>query len=428
MKRIQEGIIFILLSAIWLQPITMRAAQWDGYDLKQGKYERIDKLEKESYGSQDEWIQSGNFYYEFLDTQKEYITIRKIKSKAVKNGKLIIPEKIDGHSVLGIGVWNWFWEKALGLDGFFCVLDDPNTVRKIVLPKGLEYLGNNSFQGCQELTHIALPDSLVIIADSAFFGCVNIEEMEFPPGVYVPSGVFGSSYAMTFHPRKAVIYSDSLMGYMDSWFLPGDETELHIRRNKKDSYFLRPLPGYIKKLYVDKTLSKFQFELAYDENSNLLNYNIKKLIMNGKETELKLPKDVNKLPVPLLSNVYQNSAVKGLYTVKGAKAIKEVRKYKIPYYWKTAGKAKKVKAGKTNGRYAADWGKVKTILHKNEYKFSKKKSSWNWKKTKTPVKTIYKVYGKKKKNGSYKFIRETKKTTIKSKYKYIKAVPVKAWD
>lgn len=424
MKRIQESIIFILLSAIWLQPITMRAAQWDGYDLKQGKYERIDKLEKESYGSQDEWIQSGNFYYEFLDTQKEYITIRKIKSKAVKNGKLIIPEKIDGHSVLGIGVWNWFWEKALGLDGFFCVLDDPNTVRKIVLPKGLEYLGNNSFQGCQELTHIALPDSLVIIADSAFFGCVNIEEMEFPPGVYVPSGVFGSSYAMTFHPRKAVIYSDSLMGDMDSWFLPGDKTELHIRRHKKDSYFLRPLPGYIKKLYVDKALLKFQFELAYDENSNLLDYDIKKLIMNGKETELKLPKDVNELPVPLHFNYYWNSAVKGLYTVKGAKAIKEVRKYKIPYYWKTAGKAKKVKGKKKDGVYLANWKKIKTTACKHFFSMGKDR----WTITKTPVKTVYKVYGKTKKNGSYKFIRKTKKTTIKSKYRYIKAAALKAWE
>lgn len=47
---------------------------------------------------------------------------------------------------------------------------------------------------------------------------------------------------------------------------------------------------------------------------------------------------------------------------------------------------------------------------------------------KSPVQTVYKVYGKKKKKGSYRLFMTTKKKNIQSKYKYIKAAAVKEWD
>lgn len=419
MKKVKKIIIWILSLSISIQSFTVQAFYGDEKkSLKPGIYQNFDNLDDLS-SSQEEWIQSGAYFYEFIDSQKRYIIIRKIKSEAIQpDGTLKIPSEIAGCKVL----WIRGDEKA--------AVETPSPIRKLILPEGLEVLGKYSFYGCRNLVKISLPESLARIHMFALEGCVKLKRLLFPQGIYVNRYAFGES--ITCYPKKMILYSNSIISF-DSLsgilFPAGAQTELDIRYYKKTNYCYK-IQGYINRLRVDKKLSKLQLEMGYhrvdDSAPSILDYDVKKLIINGKNTKLKLSENVGGELLQYINDSWNwnwNSAVKGLYTVKGAKAIKEARKYKIPYCWKTAGKTKKVKAKKKDGVYLANWKKGKTTVCKHFFSTGKDK----WKIKKTSVKTVYKVYGKKK-DGSYKFIKTTKKRSIKSGYKYIKAVPVKEWD
>ena len=443
-KTIAVIIALSLTFASFLQP---RAPVWANVDKSETKYfkpgiwQTLDNLENLSSNPED-WIESGNYCYEFLDSQKKYITIRDFWGTVSSDGILTIPEKIDGYKVLGVGtwpakvgalpedqkhIWSWGREKI--------VMQENPLIRKIVLPEGLEFLGGDSFRNCYNMKEIYLPDSLVAIADGALSCATDLEKIEFPQGVYVDKAAFGGPYSGNgcslslggAHPLKMVLYSNCHIAFdTDSYiaFPKGKKTELEIRYCEGKNYYYA-LQGYITKLCVDKKLSEFQLEMGLGvcdtDNPPLLDYYVTKLIMNGKNTKLKLSKYVN--------DVFPNGGLKGLYTVEGAASIKEVKKYNVPSYWKTTGKAREIKGKKMDstekkGMYQAGWRKIKTNICKYWYNLSKGK----WTSKKTPAQTVYKVYGKKKKSDSYQLIKTTKKRSIQSKYKYIKVVPVKEWE
>ena len=468
MLRIKRIYIFLLIFAVFVPSMKIQAAYRDTQGkvhLKPGIYQTLDKLEKskddlakEFTEGPSEWVKSGYYSYEFLDSQKKYITIRKIDPEAVQGRRLVIPKEIDGHQVLGVGLWtDWVvagfeecyrmmerkkditglvppeWLEIFGYDVCYSMVEqDLVDLTEIVLPEGLEFIGALSFYRYLSVKKISFPNSLVVIRTRALYDC-PIGEMELPPGVYVENGALDGSGidigegdddngGLPFHgcsPRKITMYSDSLVSFSNTWFADWGCAQLHIRYYEKDSYSL-DLPGYIEKLYIDKKLMKFRLGMAYknvsEEDGRREDYQVRKLIINGRNTKLELYKRK--------SDVMLFRSVKGLYTAKGAASIKGAKKYGIPSYWKTAGKAKEVKAKKKNGSYQANWKKIKTTVCK--YYFSSNKDKWATKKT--PVKTVYKVYGKKIKNGSYQLIKTTKKRSIKSKYKYIKAVPVREWE
>ena len=444
-KTIAVILVLSLAIAALLQPRTPVQAHVEDFYVplfKPGIWQTLDNLEKLSNNPED-WIESGNYCYEFLDSQKKYITIRDFWKIDSPGSALTIPGEIDGHKVLGVGTWPTNSEEVPKYQmhkwsrGFErIVMQDKPIIKEIILPEGLEFLGSDSFYDCYNLEKIYLPDSLVVIADKALSCATDLREIEFPQGVYVDSAAFGGEHKGTHtgagcvsHPLKMVLYSNS---YVDLHYgsyisFPRDKnTELDIRYHDNKSYYYE-LRGYIKKLRVDKRLSSFQLEMEFEDDAHshltILDYYVTKLIMNGKNTKLKLSAYVNDLPLLHMDDSW-NSGVKGLYTVKGAKAIKEARKYKVPYYWKESGKAKELKARKNKKEYQASWKKIKTIEHRHAYIIEKNK----WREKKIPVKTVYNVYGKKKKNDSYQLIKTTKKRSIQSKYKYIKVVPVKEWE
>ena len=64
---------------------------------------------------------------------------------------------------------------------------------ELVLPAGLEYIGTQSFQGCDNLYgSLILPDKLTYIAPHAFENCINLEgSLEIPEGVTdIPGSAF----------------------------------------------------------------------------------------------------------------------------------------------------------------------------------------------------------------------------------------------
>lgn len=99
------------------------------------------------------------------------------------NQILKFPSVIDGYRVTGIG------EKAFYYDSGF--------VSSIVLPEGIEQIGEDAFGGCVLLSGVQLPKSLLSIGDSAFGFCGNIVSIKLPENLeYLGSGAFEACYEL----------------------------------------------------------------------------------------------------------------------------------------------------------------------------------------------------------------------------------------
>jgi hypothetical protein len=162
-------------------------------------------------------------------------------------------------------------------------------------------------------------------------------------------------------------------------------------------------------MYVSKNVKKLQMVGQWGDENQL-----DKLYIEGVKTRL------------ILKDQYVPDGTLNIGTVyleSGAKAIADARKGKLTYQVKKTGKAKTYAAKKQGSKYRATWKKVKTTIQTNKYNKSKKMWSKKTKKTKT----MYQVYGCKKKSGKFKLIKTTAQRKITSKYKYIRVVPVKSW-
>ncbi len=420
MKRNKVIVVFMLLLSFVFQPIAVQAAFiYNGrLYLKPGMYERVEKIKRDTIGSPDEWIKCGNYYYEFVDDSiYHYITIRKVEEGAIQNGMLAIPERVDGYEVIGVGLLE---RPDVSFDlSDACISDNTDIIEKVVLPEKLEIIGIGSFYGCSNLNKVSMPNSLIEIKNASFQGCTKLQRIEFPVGVYVNEGAFNRSNNF----RKVVLYSDCLIPFDCTFQFPAaKQTELYIMRHEKDFFELDYIPGYLQKVYVDKKLSEFRLGISRGEDDELFDNCVSKLIMNGKNTEFSVAATPDE--------IREMCPLRKLYTVKGAKSIKEAKKCRVPIYWKTVGKAQKVKGkkltiAKKKKLYHASWKKIKTSVNIYHLDANSVKDKWIIKQR--PTETLYRIYGKMKKSGSYHFIKRTKKKNITSVYPYIKASAVKDW-
>lgn len=367
------------------------------------------------FGEIGDWIESGNFYYEVLNSkqdksQKKYITIRRVKKAAVENGVLKIPAEIDGYSVVGIGVFDVeqypYYPGEDVIRGKVGILENPALLKTVVFAEGIEVIGIGSFERCVNLKQVILPKNLVYIAPRAFFDCKEISELSFPQGIVAG----GQSFANELLPDKVTFYSNCTLNFpLCNNLLAQKKTEAYVYYYEK-KHFNYSITGYLKKLFIDPQINSLHIKLLWEDGIQNLG-GIKELVINGKNTKLHMDDEILSFDV------------NGIYTVKGANAIKEAKKHDIPYFVKKTGKTQRVKAKRKSGKYKAGWKKVKTTIERHT-----DNNNWKGKSLKKAVKTKYSVYGCAKKSGKYKKICTTTKNTIKSKYKYIKAVPVKAWD
>ena len=60
------------------------------------------------------------------------------------------------------------------------MFDCCENLKRIVIPEGVVSIGKDAFSGCTSLEYVSLPSTLTSIGDSAFFDCPNLAEIESP--------------------------------------------------------------------------------------------------------------------------------------------------------------------------------------------------------------------------------------------------------
>ena len=86
------------------------------------------------------------FCYDILDRRRKY-------------KELIIPDQIEydnkNYTVIGISSDSFYQNKA----------------ERVIFPKTLKFIGNNSFRDCHNLEYVYFPDSIKKIGDCSFCSC-----------------------------------------------------------------------------------------------------------------------------------------------------------------------------------------------------------------------------------------------------------------
>lgn len=120
-----------------------------------------------------------NFYeYEdILSETGEAIGV-KIIACSLSNEEIRVPKTLDGKTVLKIGM------KKISEGNYIGAFEGcPADVKRIILPEGLTYIGQQTFGECSSLKKLKLPSTVTDIDVYAFTGCTALEEITLPEGL-----------------------------------------------------------------------------------------------------------------------------------------------------------------------------------------------------------------------------------------------------
>ena len=70
--------------------------------------------------------------------------------------------------------------KALGIqfsDDGKTLIKCPNDVKEVVIPYGINSIGDAAFKDCKNLQSVTIPDSVTEIGGLAFLGCTNLQSV-----------------------------------------------------------------------------------------------------------------------------------------------------------------------------------------------------------------------------------------------------------
>ncbi|MBE6648131.1 MAG: hypothetical protein E7614_01265 [Ruminococcaceae bacterium] len=84
-------------------------------------------------------------------------------------------------------------------------------LKKVVIPKGVEYICEEAFENCSSLTSVYIPNTVTTIEKRAFFGCDSLKN------VIVPSSVEAvGDYAFGYKSTSSLVYNFSINGTVGS--------------------------------------------------------------------------------------------------------------------------------------------------------------------------------------------------------------------
>ena len=87
----------------------------------------------------------------------------------------VIPSEVGGVPVVGIG------GKPIEYDSnedWHPAFSNITSLKKVVLPESVVYIGESAFSGCVNLTDLTLPSNLKVICTNAFYNCPGLTELQ----------------------------------------------------------------------------------------------------------------------------------------------------------------------------------------------------------------------------------------------------------
>lgn len=165
-----------------------------------------------------------------------------------ENHELIIPEKIDGKLVVGIGLRAFYncdnlykvripdtvtFIEGAAFDKCYNLTEIkiPNSVttiegsafydcinlKSVYLPNSITSIGKSTFAYCYKLSEITIPDSVKTIGREAFYSCSSLSEINIPNSVtYIGSDAFGFSGLKTVTIPDSVTNINHVFNYCHS--------------------------------------------------------------------------------------------------------------------------------------------------------------------------------------------------------------------
>ena len=130
-------------------------------------------------------------FYDGINYQWETITIGE-GNEALTNAEFHITATVKDHSTWGALEWSLYNSGALvisgtgpmnGLGGNAAWLAYKNNIRDVFLNDGVSSIGENAFNGCENLKSIDIPDSVQSFGKAAFRECRALGRVKIPNGV-----------------------------------------------------------------------------------------------------------------------------------------------------------------------------------------------------------------------------------------------------
>ena len=120
-------------------------------------------------------ISSGKWKYTINDDNTTITVIEYGGEEA----NLVIPSKIDGYTVTGIGNGRMVDSSK----NKYSVFELGYCINEIKLPNTIKKIASIAFKGCKNLTNIELNEGLEIIGNQAFIGCKKLKNLNIPSTV-----------------------------------------------------------------------------------------------------------------------------------------------------------------------------------------------------------------------------------------------------
>lgn len=113
---------------------------------------------------------NGEYKYEVLPDGKSLRLWTCTKAIREKARKVVLPKEIDGLPVKELG------RECMG--SYYRDRPENLSVKEVVIPSGIEYIGEDAFFKCPNLEKVSIGDSVSKIDDSAFYLCTNLKSVD----------------------------------------------------------------------------------------------------------------------------------------------------------------------------------------------------------------------------------------------------------
>ncbi len=126
-----------------------------------------------------ERLESGIYYYSL--TEDDNAVIIGYRGRTTYSSVMEIPAEIEGHKVIAIqGTYEKFGKRYDILGNRYDIADNRYFMESIVIPEGVEYIGEEAFRDWYSLINVSFPQSLKAIDSRAFSRCYNLKEAILP--------------------------------------------------------------------------------------------------------------------------------------------------------------------------------------------------------------------------------------------------------